>query len=162
MKNANEQLLNDIINHFGKEILDSPNMIKEQDSYQHGTVTVYDHSFDVAKCCLKIVDMFNINVDKASLVRGALLHDYFLYDWHIKDDGSHRLHGFKHAKRALKNAEKEFDLNKKEKNMILSHMFPLNLVLPKYKESVILTVADKICATREVASSVMVRVKDYY
>ena len=162
MKRTKEQLQMDIINHFGKEILESPNMMKEQELYQHGIVTVYDHSLKVARCCLKLVDMFNINVDKSSLVRGALLHDYFLYDWHNKDDGSHRLHGFSHAKTALKNAEKEYKLNRKERNMILSHMFPLNLVLPKYKESIVLTIADKLCATAEIADSVMVKVRDYY
>ena len=162
MKQSEEQLYIDIVNFYGKEILSSPNMEKEQKCYQHGVVTVYDHTIKVAKCCLKLANIFNINVDKKSLVRGALLHDYFLYDWHNKDNGEHRLHGFRHANTALKNAEKEFDLNHIEKNMIKSHMFPLNLVLPKYKESVILTIADKLCALCEVADSVIVKIKDYY
>ena len=162
MKNAEEQLLMDIINYYGKEILSSPNMIKEQECFQHGAVTVYDHSLRVTKMCLKITNLFNINVDKSSLIRGALLHDFFLYDWHQKDDGSHRLHGFKHAKTALRNANKEFKLNSKEKNMILSHMFPLNMVLPKYKESVILTIADKICASTEIVDSALLKIKDIY
>ena len=159
MKNV---LFQEMINYFGKEILSSPNMIKSQEYCQHGDISVYDHSLKVAVCCLKLVDKFNINVDKSSLVRGALLHDFFLYDWHNKDDGSHRWHGFKHAKTALKNANREFKLNKVEKNMILSHMFPLNMVLPRYKESVILTIADKICAFRETIDSVIIKVKDYY
>ena len=33
--------------------------------------------------------------------------------------------------------------------MILLHMFPLGIVLPRFRESVILCVADKICATAE-------------
>ena len=159
----NENILfQEMINFYGKEILESKNMIKSQDFYQHGTVSVYEHSLKVAMCCLKLVDRFNINVDKSTLVRGALLHDYFLYDWHNKDDGSHRWHGFRHAKFAYQNANKEYKLNKIEKNMILSHMFPLNLVLPKYKESVILTIADKLCAFCETADSVILKVKDYY
>lgn len=162
MRNAERQLLMEMINYYGKDILASPNMIKEQKAYQHGMVSVYDHSIKVAICCLKLVDMFNINVDKSSLVRGALLHDYFLYDWHDRDNGTHKWHGFTHAKTALKNASKEFDLNAKEKNMILSHMFPLNLVLPKYKESVVLTLADKICTIYEMADSALVKTKDYY
>ncbi len=160
--NRENALLQDMINFYGKEILASPNMIKSQEFFQHGTVSVHEHSVKVALCCLKLVEKFNINVDKASLVRGALLHDYFLYDWHNEDDGSHKWHGFKHAKIAFKNASEEFNLNDKEKNMILSHMFPLNLVLPKYKESVVLTIADKICALCETADSVLVKVRDYY
>ena len=50
---------------------------------------------------------------------------------------------------ALNNAEKVFHLGKIEKNMIKRHMFPLTPVPPKYRESVILCVADKICATKE-------------
>ena len=160
--NTEDKYLQEIINFYGKEILSSENMIKSQEYYQHGTISVYEHSLKVAMCCLKLVDRFNINVDKSTLVRGALLHDYFLYDWHNEDNGEHKWHGFHHARTAYNNATKEYKLNKKEENMILSHMFPLNLVLPKYKESVILTIADKMCALCETVSPVLLRVKDYY
>lgn len=43
-----------------------------------------------------------------------------------------------------------FGLNPIEANIIHRHMFPLNPTPPKYKESVVVTCADKICATREV------------
>ena len=100
--------------------------------------------------CLAIVDKFDIKVDKRSLVRGALLHDYFLYDWH-DDDPSHRLHGFTHAERALKNASNDFALNDIEKDMIYCHMFPLNISrVPRYNESLILCVADKISALKKI------------
>lgn len=138
----------EVINKYGSDILNSSNMELNKKFIQHGSTSVYDHSISVTNMCLKIVDKLNIKVDTKSLVRGALLHDYFLYDWHVKDK-SHRLHGFKHAKIAYINASKEFNLNKKEKNMILTHMFPLNLRIPRYKESIILCVADKICATKE-------------
>ena len=52
-----------------------------------------------------------------SLVRGALLHDYFLYDWHIPDE-SHKWHGVTHAGDALKNARRDFELNEIEQDMI--------------------------------------------
>ena len=120
---------------------------------QHGSVSVYDHSLMVAALCVKIAAWCNIGADMRALVRGALLHDYFLYDWHDADK-SHRFHGFIHAGRALSNAEKDFELSDIEKNMIKSHMFPLNPVQPRYRESVILCVADKICAARETGSGV--------
>lgn len=37
--------------------------------------------------------------------------------------------------------------------MIRSHMFPMNLTVPRYRESVILCIADKLCATRETFST---------
>lgn len=138
----------DIINYYGKNILISNNMKKEKEFIQHGNVTVYNHSLNVAIECIKIAYKLNIPVDIQSLTRGALLHDYFLYDWHVSDK-SHRLHGFTHAKTALNNAKKEYELTKIEENMIYCHMFPLNIRIPKYRESIILCIADKIVATKE-------------
>ena len=83
-----------------------------------------------------------------ALVRGALLHDFFLYDWHVPDK-SHRLHAFSHARRAYENDKKEFDLGNIEKDIIIKHMFPVNIALPKYKETVIVCIADKLSATHE-------------
>ena len=85
------------------------------------------------------------------LLRGALLHDYFLYDWHEKNK-YHRWHGFTHAGRALRNARKDFRLSEREQDIIAKHMFPLNLALPRYRESVLVCLVDKWCSTYEVFS----------
>ena len=45
---------------------------------QHGDVSVYQHCIFVAYMSCRIANKFNLNVDKRSLIRGALLHDYFL------------------------------------------------------------------------------------
>ena len=66
---------------------------------QHGDVTVYAHVTSVARASLSFAERLGragISVDRASLLRGALLHDYFLYDWHDPDP-SHRLHGYYRA-----------------------------------------------------------------
>ena len=93
----------EVINKYGYDILNSNNMDLYKTFIQHGNTSVYDHCINVTTMCLKIVNKFNIKVDTKSLVRGALLHDYFLYDWHDKDK-SHRLHGFRHARFAYLNA----------------------------------------------------------
>ena len=83
---------------------------------------------------------------------GALLHDFFMYDWH--DPGNLRLlHGFTHAKEALSNARKQFELNEVECDVIQKHMFPLNIALPKYWETVLVSAADKISAVLETVHS---------
>lgn len=151
----------EVIEEYGNEILNNSNMIKSKEYMQHGTTSVFDHSLNVTMMCLKIVNILKINIDTKSLIRGALLHDYFLYDWHVKDE-THQLHGFKHAKIALNNACKEFELNEIEKNMIYTHMFPLNLRIPKYKESIILCIADKICASKEVLEVSLEKLKLIY
>lgn len=115
---------------------------------QHGEISVYRHSLAVTARCLAIADRLGCRVDRTALVRGALLHDYFLYDWHEKDR-SHRWHGFTHPKRALENAARDFALSDVERDMILHHMFPLTLRPPRTKEGAILCAADKICALGE-------------
>jgi uncharacterized protein len=137
------------INYYGKDILKSKKVKSQKQFIQHGNVSVYDHTYSVAVLSLYLADKLNINVDEKSLVRGALLHDYFLYDWHVSDK-SHRLHGYTHANTALKNAKRDFKINKIEENMIKCHMFPLNLFsIPKYKEAKILCICDKLCAISE-------------
>lgn len=137
-----------IVFRHGKDILRSDGMQRGRHFLQHGSVSVYEHSIRVAVMCVSIAAFLSIRVDLRSLVRGALLHDYFLYDWHEKD-GGHRLHGFFHAGRALENARRDFGVNPVEQNMIKAHMFPLNPVLPRYRESIILCVADKLCSIKE-------------
>lgn len=47
---------------------------------QHGDVTVYAHVTSVARASLSFAERLGragISVDRASLLRGALLHDYF-------------------------------------------------------------------------------------
>ena len=141
----------DAVRRYGADILASPGMALEKHCFQHGAVTVFAHSFAVACVALFLARRLHWRVDQRSLVRGALLHDYFLYDWHRKDP-SHRLHGLFHARKALENARRDFALNPIEQDLILRHMFPLNLTPPKYRESALVCAADKLCALCETFS----------
>ena len=133
---------------YGGDILRSHGMAQEKRFLQHGTVSVYEHSVAVALMCLQLARLLHLRTNTRSLVRGALLHDYFLYDWHEKD-ASHKWHGFSHAQTALKNARKDFELGEIEQDVIQKHMFPLNLQPPKYKESALVCIADKLSALEE-------------
>lgn len=115
---------------------------------QHGNVSIYSHCINVAYMSLILSEYLNLNVNHRAIIRGALLHDYFLYDWHIEGE-TRRWHGFTNAKVALKNAMWDFELNDIEKDIIAKHMFPMNLALPKYKESIVVGIADKLCAIFE-------------
>ena len=66
-------------------------------------------------------------------------------------DSAQKWHGFRDARIALQNAARDFDLNKIEIDIIRKHMFPLNLRIPRYRESFIVCLADKICAIRELS-----------
>ena len=114
-----------------------------------GNSARYERKWSIVRACVKLSRALRLRVDERSLVRGALLHDYFLYDWHDPDP-SHRWHGFRHPFTALRNAKRDFELTPVEENMIVSHMFPMVPRLPRFRESVILCVADKMCAAGEV------------
>ena len=133
---------------YGGDILRSPTMDQERTIPQHGSTTCYDHSVAVTLCSIRLAQKWGWDVDWRSLVRGALLHDYFLYDWHEKD-GGHRLHGFRHPAFALYNASKDFSLNRKERNIIARHMFPLTVLPPRCLEAWIVCFVDKYCAFSE-------------
>lgn len=124
--------------------------IKEMDAYmQHGEITCLKHSLAVAYSSFYMCKQLNLKVDYKSLIRGAMLHDFFLYDWHVNDK-SHRLHGFHHPFTAYRNASNLFQLNKVEKDIITKHMWPLTIFhIPKYRESIIINIADKLCSLME-------------
>lgn len=115
---------------------------------QHGSTSVYQHCLNVASMSVKIADKLPIKINRDALVTGALLHDYFLYDWHDGKKGR-RLHGFSHPRLALKNAMEDYSLSPRTKNIIARHMFPLTLIPPLYLEAWIVCLADKICAVEE-------------
>lgn len=138
----------DLVRLHGGDILASRGMRLSRGFLQHGRVSVFRHSLGVALMSVKLSRGLRLRVDERALVRGALLHDYFLYDWHDPDP-SHKWHGFRHPATALRNARRDFDLSPVEENMIASHMFPMVPRLPRYRESVILCLADKLCAARE-------------
>ena len=124
---------------------------QEKACFQHGSTSVYAHSVRVAACSLRLSRLLRIRTDQRALVRGALLHDYFLYDWHIPDE-NRPLHGRYHPSAALKNAEEDFELSDMERDIIKKHMFPLTLTPPAYKESLLVCLVDKACSIYEIFS----------
>ena len=137
----------------GRDILLDPKAHQMKNFTQHGTTTVFEHCVSVAKFSLLMAHYLEkrlkIKVDRDSLVRAALLHDYFLYDWHDKTIPGHNIHGFTHPRTAMLNADRDFGLNAVEKDIISKHMFPLTFMPPRYRESVLVTLADKWCALCE-------------
>ncbi len=81
----------------------------------------------------------------------ACFHDLYLYD--PADRSAHPGNQcFDHPVAALRNAKALCpDLTEREANAILTHMFPLSAHLPRCREAAVVNLADKICATIEVA-----------
>lgn len=132
-----------------------------QDFMQHGITDTYTHCLNVAFSCYKFVKKHNIKINEDELLKGALLHDFYLYDWHENKKEREGFHGFKHPNRALINAKKYFELTQKEENIISSHMWPLTLRnYPKSKEAVIVCIMDKWCAVAETKDKYLKKVKN--
>ena len=98
---------------------------------------------------IDILSSQNMLREKSFIQHGGLsCYDYFLYDWHVPSS-SNRNHAFKHPHYAYENARVDFNLNEKERDIILKHMFPLTVKPPRFKESYIVMLADKYCAVYE-------------
>ena len=124
------------------------NTVKQMNDFkQHYETTCFEHCLVASYYCYLLCKKFNL--DYISCSRAAMVHDLFLYDWRKRQNGRKGLHAFTHPQTAQDNASKLFDLNEKEKDIIVKHMWPVTLALPKYKESYILTLVDKYCALNE-------------
>ena len=125
--------------------------VREMKRYrQHGQVSTYEHCKNVARLSFKVDRKLRLHSNKETLIKGAMLHDFYLYDWHEGDGGTHRLHGFSHAETACRNARKYFSTDAAVNHVIYSHMWPLNLTkIPASREAWVVCFADKIAALSE-------------
>lgn len=124
-----------------------PRILRMKSYVQHGHTTTYDHVFHVAKMSIALTPLFFDKSDQVEICTAAVLHDYYLYDWHNHGD---RLHGFHHPYIAAENAKRDFNISNHVSSMIKSHMWPLNFQeFPKCRGAWIITIADKIVSIEE-------------
>jgi uncharacterized protein len=122
-------------------------IIQMKEFPQHGTTSTYDHVRSVATTSISLARALRLKVSDIELLRGALLHDYYLYDWH---DPASKGHATQHPLRALRQADVDFKLTDRERNIIASHMWPLPPTrIPTCREAWLVCTADKLCAFQE-------------
>ena len=92
-----------------KQVEAETRILQSKEHIQHGTTTVYEHCVQVAYESYLFAKEHQLKVEMEQLIRGALLHDYFLYDWHNQLT-PHHLHGFFHPGVALRNASMDVEL----------------------------------------------------
>ena len=133
-----------IINHIMEN--DEFNQIKD---IKHHDSTRLNHSLKVSYYSYKIAKFLKLNYE--DVARGGLLHDFYLGQVNdqkkVKD--KFLLFTTKHPNEALDNSVKHFELSDKEKDIIVSHMFPVDIKVPKYAESWIVSLVDKFVSTKE-------------
>ncbi len=133
--------------------------------FKHHHKSVFYHSVLVSYNAYKF--SFNKKCDSKNCAIAGLLHDFYPFPWQYSSDLEHmdpiylehlkikkplfKKHGFTHAKESLENIHKYYPmyLNKRVENAVLRHMFPLNIVPPKYAEGWIVTLEDKLVSIKE-------------
>ncbi|MCP4576701.1 MAG: radical SAM protein, partial [Deltaproteobacteria bacterium] len=129
---------------FAAPTLQHPDVIRLKECNHHFGKTRLDHVLEVAWLSFRISKFFNL--DHRAVIRGALLHDLFYYNW-LREGP--RWHGFRHPRIALRNARRVTSLSAREQDIILRHMWPLTPIPPRYLESVCVCLADKYCSWRD-------------
>lgn len=135
--------------HCIQDIAEHPVVLRMKLYPHHGRTNCYHHCLHVAYYNYVWCRFFHL--DARSAARGGMLHDLFLYDWHTHaaKTGNH-FHGFTHPKCAYRHAKQIFKLNPIERDVILTHMWPVIFFrFPRTGEGWIATMADKYCSTIE-------------
>lgn len=130
---------------YVKDILDNTEFNKLKNIEHHG-ISRFDHSLRVSYYSYKLAK--TLRLDYYDVARGGLLHDFFLSD-EDRTTKDRFISTFNHPKKAVKKAKEEFNINSKQEDMIVSHMFPVNLTIPKYAESWTVNVVDKTVGSFE-------------
>ena len=133
-----------IINH----ILENEEF-KQMNNIKHHNTTRMDHSLKVSYYSYLISKI--LRLDYQEVARGGLLHDFYTHEVRkckkIKDKVL--LFTTKHPDEAVENASNNFVLSEKEIDIIKSHMFPVDYKIPKYAESWIVSLVDKVLSFGE-------------
>lgn len=135
--------------------------VKHMRAYvQHGNVSTYAHCMRVAYTAYDWTQRLGLQVDYHVLVAGALLHDFYLYDWHDGSTSKPR-HATQHPLYAARNAVEAFSVSPKVASVIRTHMWPLPPTrIPQYREAWMVCLADKWCALAETLSPRVIRHAD--
>jgi len=120
----------------------------------HRGSNCYEHCFMVAKRAIKRSQKFyNKKVKLEVVLIGAILHDYYLYDWR-KDRSKLKHHGTTHQYVASANATRDFNISPEVKKVIEAHMWPMNFKeFPNTKEARIVSWSDKAIAIKQSLTS---------
>ncbi len=152
-----------------EDILRNPEFQKRKLFMHHYNLSVWDHSILVSFKAFMASRYFGASPRICAIA--GLLHDFYSQAWistpelEKLENGRYvkalkepkpwyKMHGFTHAKDASINYVKYFPEleDKKITNCILRHMFPLNIIPPRYKEGFIITAVDKLNSVHELPS----------
>lgn len=150
---------NDYVN-IVQDLLDTKEVLALDDFVHHHYSTRLRHSIEVSYRSYLLAK--KLHLDEVAVARAGLLHDMFYYDRkdvNFKNEGGH---SYVHPRIALRNAERITTLSPKERDIIVKHMWGATKSFPRYKESYVVTFADKYVAIRDVTSPLLKRTRKWY
>jgi len=119
---------------------------KKIENYKHHGITRLEHSVRVSYYSYKVSKIMRLN--DVATARGGLLHDFFLNENFSPKKQKFRV--ILHPYESLHNSCETFYVSDMEQDIIVNHMFPtLPHKIPKYLESWIVSLVDKIVAVYE-------------
>jgi len=137
-----------LFDEYAKDIINHELFLSCKKIYSHGAISIYEHSINVAETAFSMIEE-SPSIDKKCVARAGLLHDFFLYEWHVPGI-RYLVHGHAHPAIAAENAKRVFNVNDKEYSCIKTHMWPWTLFHPPLcREGWIISLADKIVAIKE-------------
>ena len=138
-----------------QSFLNDEKILRMKNFKMHRGSNCYEHTFKVVKRSMHHVEISKKkNIDPEIVLLGAILHDYYLYDWR-EDRSKRKRHGHNHTQVAMENASRDFNISLEVKKVIGSHMWPINIKnYPKSREAKIVSINDKITALCESLTSV--------
>lgn len=129
------------------DLLSNEDVVRMKTFHHHREITTHYHSLYVSFTVLRMCEFLKAKNER-QIIRAALLHDFYLYEWYTEKHDE--LHIWYHPKESVKNIESHFGaMSPMQRNMVLSHMFPTCVELPKSAGAWLLTLADKYCATAD-------------
>lgn len=131
-----------------KDIL-SVDEFRNLENIQHHEQTRLNHSLKVSYYAYRAAKKMGLHYDEVA--RAGLLHDFYLGQVNEQKNIKDRFLLFttKHPQQAVYNSLKYFELTDKEIDIIRSHMFPVDIKIPKYAESWLVSIVDKIVSFNE-------------
>jgi len=151
-----------------KDIINHPKFLETKKVSHHGGEnTLFSHSLNTAFMTFKIAKRLKWSEeDVISATRAAMLHDFIEFDWDSPESRAYKsqfkglerikhMHGFVHGFQAVEYSSKFFELSNAQIDAMAKHMFPLVPILPKYKETWLLTYTDKIVAIYELTDTLL-------
>lgn len=131
------------------DIIDNKDFNKLKNNKHHG-LTRFEHSVKVSYISYRIAKILRLNCKETA--RAGLLHDFFDND-DLKGKQL-KFRFFYHPYKSLENADSKFYLSDMERDIIVSHMFPvIPHKIPKYMESWVVSGVDKVVAIYELVYS---------